>query len=173
MRTIQEVFEILVELDKAYGVKTSHAQILHNKRLSKSLGRCHYKGNTITKFDFSTLALNLDYETFKHIVMHEWAHAYNKIVHNGSGHDATFKQTCAMIGCKYDGTKCYDNDALELAKSKMPTLYKYQISCNSCGLETKLKRKNQAYQVIKGEMFSIGSYCCGVCKSKDLIAKEL
>lgn len=173
MRTIQEVFEILVELDKAYGVETSHAQILHNKRLSKSLGRCHYKGNTITKFDFSSLALNLDYETFKHIVMHEWAHAYNKIVHNGYGHDASFKQVCSMIGCKFDGTKCSDIHALEVAKSKMPKLYKYEIACEDCGLVTKLQRKNQAFKVINKEMFSIVSYRCGKCNSTKLVAKTL
>lgn len=172
-RTIEEVYQILQELDKKYGIQTSHVQVLHNKRLTKALGRCHIKNKKLEKFDFSTLAFNLDYDTFKQLVMHEWSHAYDRIIYGGWGHGATFKQTCEMIGCTNNGTTCKDIEAIEIAKQKMPTRYKYVITCESCGCELKLTRKTQAYQVISGEMFSLGRYRCSKCNSYDLKANAL
>lgn len=163
-RTIKEIRQIMNELDEKYGFDTSCLPILHNKRLSRALGRCHYLNGVPSKFDFSTLCLNFEYEPFKQIIMHEWAHAYNKVVYNGTGHDKSFKQVCKMIGCVNDGTKINDLDAINTAKQYMPTDYKYVIKCKSCGHEHKFARKTQAWKVVSGQMLSIYSYKCGVCK---------
>lgn len=175
-RTLNEVKEILMELDNKYGVKTAHLPILHNSRLKNSLGRCHYDNNKPTKFDFSTLTLNLEYDAFKQIVMHEWSHAYTIIVHNEKGHGKNFKATCQMIGCDNDGTKFIDVDSLKVAKANIEKTVKpkYAIVCTHCGYEHKMTRKSQAFKVLNNEMFSIGSYYCGCCKEKNtLVAKNL
>ena len=173
-RTIKEVYDILKELDTKYGIKTHHVEVALNKRLTKSLGRCHFANKQVVKFDFSMLAFHLDYEPFKQLVMHEWSHAYNTMIHGGKGHDATFKQVCHMIGCTNDGTTCKDKEALEIARESMPTQqYKYEIVCQGCGCESKFTRKTQAWQVIRGEMMSIGRYRCTKCGCQDLKANKL
>lgn len=166
---INDVRQILKELDEKYGINTSHLPVLHNKRLSRSLGRCHYVGRVPSKFDFSTLGLNLEPEAFKQLVMHEWAHAYNRVVYNGNGHDKTFKMTCEMIGCTNDGTKFADQQAIEVAKQTMPQNYKYAVVCKCCGTTSRFTRKTQVWKVISGEMFSINTYHCGKCKERNTL----
>ena len=69
---------------------------------------------------------------------------------------------------------CKDKEALEIARESMPTQqYKYEIVCQGCGCESKFTRKTQAWQVIRGEMMSIGRYRCTKCGCQDLKANKL
>lgn len=172
-RTIKEVRMLLKELDEKYGIKTSDVEIKLNRRYTRTLGVCFTKGKEVVKFEFSELFFNLDYETFTQIVKHEWSHAYDRIVYNGKGHGKTFKMTCDMVGCIYDGTKCYDHNAIEQAQNNMLSTFKYAIVCANCGCETKMVRKNKAFKIINNEVSSLTRYRCTKCDSYDLIAKTL
>jgi predicted SprT family Zn-dependent metalloprotease len=104
-----------------------------NGRLTRTLGRViqhtcvgHCESE---RMEFSKQFLETSTEeSIKSVIAHEWAHYYaTKSTGEHHGHDAYFKQVCAMVGCKDDKTQT----KVERIVSE-EQMYKYTVHCPTC-----------------------------------------
>lgn len=113
IRSLDEATAIFVELDEKYGTRASKIPIVYNPALKTSLARTHFAGRNPTMFDFSKISLNLDYDSFKQVVLHEYAH-YLAITKDGvTGHNVVFRNYCNELGCWNNQASFKDVQAIE------------------------------------------------------------
>lgn len=162
-RKISEVVAIIREVDMARGTDLSCLEVKHNGRLTRALGRCNYNRFTseATSLEFSTITMNMEYEPFRQVVLHEVAHAIQMTEQGETGHGKNFKQICKEIGCSIDGTKtAYGVEEATQVSAK------YVVTCNDCGNRSYFQRRSKAINVLTGHIK--GKCTCGKCGSQDL-----
>ena len=133
MFTLEMIKAELNRLSDSVG-DTFNIPVSINSRLTRTLGRVmQYKSNGkcwSDRMEFSKQFLETSTdERVKSVIAHEWAHYYaTKSTGEPHGHDAYFKQICAMIGCTNDKMVT----SVERTVSE-ESLSKYVVYCPTCG----------------------------------------
>lgn len=135
MMTIEEITKICENICAEAGYDFT-IPVKINKRLTKTLGRVHWKRRNngdaySTLMEFSNLFLETSTEnSILEIIKHECAH-YLVIAetHEPHGHDKVFKSMCTRINCTADTAK-YNSIKRNTPEEE---IYKYFIVCKDCG----------------------------------------
>jgi len=124
-----------------------NVKIVISNRLRSSNGYFQGKKNRYTKEIISAkivmskaLLDEFGWEIFEQTFRHEVAHIANLIIHNGKGHDYSFKRLCQAMGGKmnesmagYTFKECASNDYVE-------TIKKWLYTC-PCGAKWKRAKR--------------------------------
>ena len=130
--TLQEIKDRCTAAFKTAGLDFEYfgIEVAINGRLTRTLGRCMYKGTMPCRLEFSRQFI--DYSTEKNIqdvILHECAHAIACIrTGEPQGHNAIFKSICKEIGTPLDTTSSQVEATVSDTK-----LFKYFVSCEKCG----------------------------------------
>jgi len=162
MWTIEQVKDELNRLCAADGLPELTIPVRANARLTRTLGRVRYMGDTCLPLDIEFAQRLLDNGTFydvTNVIKHEYVHYYLLCTTGvNHGHDALFKRKCAEIGCEFNTTQ----GALEYEKNEGPAQYKYEVWCDGC--ESLVATYSRMCKTLKNLQ-----YCkCGNCGSKEL-----
>ena len=163
--TINEVRVICLETSRKYGYHLN-CPINENSRLTKTLGRCCFRGNDelyLAKIEFSKRFLETATDkTVIDVILHELAHAFAFIEWGweNESHGPLFRKMCARIGAVLnEPTPAKAGKALEYKDADGAlNHYKYNIFCSCCG--KLVGSKSRACATTKTpERFKTG--CCG------------
>ena len=151
--TLQEIKERCIAAFKTAGLDFEYfgIEVAINGRLTRTLGRCMYKGKMPCRLEFSRQFI--DYSTKKNIqdvILHECAHAIACIrTGEPQGHNAIFKSICKEIGTSLDTTSSKVESTVSDTK-----LFKYFVSCEKC--RQICGKYHRAGKIIK----NISNYSC-------------
>ena len=154
--------ERITELCKTYCGKANvdfNSPVVLNKRLTKTLGRCHYKceGGKYypTRIEISNRLLEIASDkTIEEVIAHECAHYVTCFLTNEDHrHDSIFKQYCAAIGTDNSGTVTKIEYVVDATKTN-----KYSLYCCGCGKF--ICGKSRSCKITK-QPSSFISKCCG------------
>ena len=122
--------------------------------LKYASGQCRYgalsffrNGGTIMLSEFLILRINEGLEWWKHVILHEIAHALDVETRGGSAHDKVWQNICDQIGC--DGSERSHKGFLP--DVELPFL----IYCPKCGWEERVPE-------VMADIITQGS-SCGNC----------
>lgn len=169
MRTLNEVMEIVRDVDAKCGTTLAYVPFKVNNRLQTTAGRCVHTRNTknVVRIELSKTTMNLDYEAFRQVVLHELAHGVEVQRHGTTDHGARFKEICASIGCYEDEVRSKNVESFVKAKAQIS---KYVITCKECGSVNHYQRKNRIVNAILAHPTN-NPYCkCGACKGRNFEA---
>ena len=133
MFTLEMIKAELNKLSESVG-DTFNLPVTINARLTRTLGRVMQfkRGNKCwsDRMEFSKQLLETSTEeSIKSVIAHEWAHYYvTKITGENHGHDAKFKEVCALVGCTNDTP--YTKVERTVSEEQ---LSKYVVYCPTCG----------------------------------------
>lgn len=138
--TINEVRDICLKISHKYGYHLN-CPINENGRLSRTLGRCCFKGGDelyLEKIEFSKIFLaTATDKTVIDVILHELAHAFAFFEWGWEkeSHGPLFRKMCARIGAVLDApSPAKAGQTLEYKDANGRSAhYKYSIYCSCCG----------------------------------------
>lgn len=171
MRTIKEVMAIVCEVEAISGEVLQDFPYKVNGRLTKTAGRCRSSRSTgqVIGIELSKTTMNLDYNNFRQVVLHELAHAIEIKRHGDSNHGERFKRICASIGCYEDGVRMTDTEAFTKASIKTA---KYTVTCDCCGNTFHFKRKTENLSLIMRFPKNNPMLRCAKCTERSFTVKQ-
>ena len=162
-RLYQIVKEVKQDMDRLSIPYDNEVPIKVNRRLSRALGRCCYRGGKAYAIELSTIIINSDVQELKNTIAHELIHSATI----GDNHGGKWKYYADKMtkSSNYTVTRLHDNTKLNY--DALMSKYKYKTVCTTCGSEGHYSKKtNFIEHLIKHDGNGKPWYCSKCHKSQ-------
>lgn len=172
--SIEEIRREYDRLDKLLGVDTSKIVLSVSTRCVNRYGACKYGKDRMPREICITDFIMDCEDEFWNTVRHEYAHAIVRIRYpkERHGHDNVWRSACLEVGCRPERCSADPEAAnfsharrLRRAENRVPSDWRYAVSCDTCGREWKYKSKGKIVKIAKGERS--GTLRCPHCGGKN------